>query len=86
MHEKDELYIDQEVEPISLQSFLVVLVAIFVCLLLIMPKIYIANNIYYKSVEIRKNKNTLLILEDEHEVLRQKLQSVKFKMENQANE
>lgn len=78
MSEKDELLEEKE-SGLEVNSLKFVFLCIAVILGFIVPKIYISSNIYYKSLEIEREKDKLLILGDENRKLRQKLELIKFK-------
>lgn len=65
-------------QGLSKESLITVFLLIAILLGFIIPKIYIASNIYYKSREIEKEKSKLVILEDEKRVLEQQLELYKF--------
>jgi len=56
----------------------IVIVSIFVLVLLI-PKIYIANYIYFDSIKINKLLNEYYSLQAENLVLKSKIEKLKFK-------
>lgn len=43
------------------------------------PKIYLCNQIYYKSRQVNVLLNQYAALREENEILRQKLEAIKFK-------
>ena len=51
----------------------------FVAFLLILPKIYIKNQIYYMSRDISKLYGEYSILKEENRVLKQNLENIRFK-------
>ena len=69
---------EQDQSGLDFKSLLLVLAVFFICTLLIFPKIYLANGIYYKSLEIEKQKDMALVLEDENYRLRQDLEKIRF--------
>jgi len=56
----------------------ILLILIFVCVILF-PKIYIQQQIYYKSRDIAKLKGEYEILKEENKIIRTSIESIKFK-------
>jgi cell division protein FtsB len=64
---------------LSVRDFLTVITIFFVMLLILAPKIYIQNSIYYESKVINKYYNQYLSLKEENSALRQQLEDIKFR-------
>jgi len=83
MHFKDHLLnetkeiFDNEKE-LSINALIIAYLSIFIVLALFLPKIYIASNIYFESIQINKLKKQTEILEDENKYLSRKLEYQKF--------
>lgn len=60
-------------------SILIVLGILLIALILFIPKIYIMNNIYYKSKDINKLYAHYISLKEENKFLAQQLEDMKFK-------
>jgi len=58
---------------------LTVLLVIFICWLVIFPKIYLQNTIYYKSRNIATLQRQYRMLEAENRTLRSKVEAMRFK-------
>ncbi|GAB6044669.1 hypothetical protein JCM11957_02670 [Caminibacter profundus] len=83
MNEKEVLLenIDGVIEESKISIAIIrniVIVSIFVLVLLI-PKIYIANYIYFDSIKINKLLNEYYSLQAENLVLKSKIEKLKFK-------
>jgi cell division protein FtsL len=83
MNEKEALLngIDGVIEEKKISITIIrniVIVAIFTLVLLI-PKIYISNQIYYYSVKINKLLNEFYSLKAENSILQSKIEKLKFK-------
>jgi cell division protein FtsB len=62
-------------------KYLYITLAFMVIMLLILgPKIYLTNNIYYESIKFNKNYNEYNTLKEENAILRQKLEKLKFEL------
>lgn len=71
---------EQKIEKnIDFRFLLLVYMVIMVAFLLILPKIYIKNEIYYTSRDINKLYGEYSILKEENRVLKQNLESIRFK-------
>jgi len=71
---------EQKIEKnIDFRFLLLVYMVIMVAFLLILPKIYIKNEIYYTSRDINKLYGEYSILKEENCVLKQNLESIRFK-------
>lgn len=64
---------------LDFKTLLLAYLAICVAFLIILPKIYIKNHIYYTSRDINKLYTEYSILEEENRYLKQKVESIKFK-------
>ena len=84
MDDKNELLdhydAEQKVEKnLDFRFLLLVYMVMFVAFLLILPKIYIKNQIYYMSRDIHKLYSEYSILNEENRVLKQNLENIRFK-------
>ncbi len=84
MSDKQELLNDYDLERkkeknIEFKFLLVVYLAIFLGLLLLLPKIYIKNQIYYISRDINKLNSEYSVLKEENRALKQKVEYIRFK-------
>jgi len=84
MEDKNELLeqydAEQKVEKnLDFRFLLLVYMVMFVAFLLILPKIYIKNQIYYMSRDISKLYGEYSILKEENRVLKQNLENIRFK-------
>ena len=84
MDDKNELLeqydAEQKVEKnLDFRFLLLVYMAMFVAFLVILPKIYIKNQIYYMSRDISKLYGEYSILKEENRVLKQNLENIRFK-------
>ncbi len=59
--------------------FMLVLLSVLLVMMLIFPKIYLSNQIYYKSRTINKLLDNYQILKEENRLLRQKLEYERYK-------
>jgi len=66
---------------ISFKNLLYVFMAIFFVLALLLPKIYISNEIYYISKNITGMYNKFTALKEEHEHLKRELELLRYKLE-----
>ncbi len=64
---------------LGLKPLLIVFTALIVVLALGIPKIYLSNNIYYKSRNIQKLQTELDALREENKILKRSLEDIKFK-------
>ena len=67
---------------LELKDLIVTFLIIAIIFTLVVPKIYLSNEIYYKSRNINKLLDDYEILKEEHRLLKQKLEYVQF--ENQV--
>lgn len=84
MDDKNELLeqydAEQKIERnLDFRFLLLVYMVMFVSFLLILPKIYIKNQIYYMSRDISKLYGEYSILKEENRVLKQNLENIRFK-------
>ncbi|ARU49037.1 hypothetical protein Sdiek1_1878 [Sulfurospirillum diekertiae] len=87
MNDKSELLeqydAEQKVEKnLDFRFLLLVYMVMFVAFLIILPKIYIKNQIYYMSRDINKLYGEYSILKEENRVLKQNLENIRFKNQN----
>jgi cell division protein FtsB len=82
----DQLDILDEVEEIlaptqkmGVTYFLGVLILVILFLAAVFPKIYLQNQIYYKSREISKLKREYDALKEENRIIKAKVESIRFK-------
>ncbi|DAB36530.1 MAG: hypothetical protein EOM49_03505 [Epsilonproteobacteria bacterium] len=76
----DQYDAEQRVEKnLDFRFLLLVYMVIGVAFLLILPKIYIKNQIYYMSRDINKLYGEYSILKEENRVLKQNLENIRFK-------
>ncbi|AFL68776.1 MAG: hypothetical protein JW802_01650 [Campylobacterales bacterium] len=84
MEDKNELLeqydAEQKVEKnLDFRFLLLVYMVMGVAFLLVLPKIYIKNQIYYMSRDIGKLYGEYSILKEENRVLKQNLENMRFK-------
>jgi hypothetical protein len=84
MDDKNELLeqydAEQKVEKnLDFRFLLLVYMVMGVAFLLVLPKIYIKNQIYYMSRDIGKLYGEYSILKEENRVLKQNLENMRFK-------
>ena len=84
MGDKNELLdhydAEQKVEKnLDFRFLLLVYMVMFVAFLLILPKIYIKNQMYYMSRDISILHGEYSILQEENRVLKQNLENIRFK-------
>ena len=63
---------------INIYTFLIILFSIVLFLLLTLPKIYLANEIYYKSQELQALRVQAQSLDEERVLLERKIENMKF--------
>ncbi len=68
-----------EEENLDFKFLLLVYLSLAVAFCVILPKIYIKNQIYYISRDIHKLYSQNSILQEENTFLNQKLESIRFK-------
>jgi len=86
MREKDFLLDEydealNQVENISFKNLIFVYITIVLVLVLLLPKIYISNQIYYSSKKINTLYNTYTALKEENSHLKRELESVRYQLE-----
>ncbi len=64
---------------INFSHFLIVFFSVVLVLLLSVPKIYLANEIYYTSKKLHKLRVQTQSLKQEHILLQRKIEHMKFK-------
>lgn len=84
MDDKNELLeqydAEQKIERnLDFRFLVLVYMVMFVAFMLILPKIYIKNQIYYMSRDINKLYGEYSILKEENRVLKQNLENIRFK-------
>ncbi|BAF70138.1 hypothetical protein [Nitratiruptor sp. SB155-2] len=70
---------EYEQSLLDLKDLILTFLVIAIIFALIFPKIYISNQIYYKSRKINKLLDDYEILKEEHRLLQQKLEQIRFK-------
>ncbi len=79
VNDKQELLEKYEEERnLDFKFLLLVYLSLVVAFLIVLPKIYIKNQIYYTSRDIHKLYSENSILEEESTYLKQKLESMRF--------
>ena len=79
-NDKQELLEQYEEEKnLDFKFLLLVYLSLAVAFSIILPKIYIKNQIYYISRDIHKLYSENSTLEEENKYLKQKLESIRFK-------
>jgi hypothetical protein len=68
-------------ENLSYKELFIVYGFILLAFLILLPKIYIANNIYYDSKDINKLYHKYTALKEENEALKKNLEKVRFRDE-----
>ena len=68
-----------EEKNLDFKLLAIVYLSMIVGLLIILPKIYIKNEIYYTSRQISKISSEYSVLKEENKFLKQKVESMKFK-------
>ncbi len=84
MDDKNELLEEYDAglkveKNLDFRFLMLVYMVMFVAFLLILPKIYIKNQIYYMSRDIHKLYSEYSILNEENRVLKQNLENIRFK-------
>lgn len=76
----DEYDLEQQKEKnLDFKFLLLIYLSLAVAFSIILPKIYIKNQIYYISRDINKLYSNHSILKEENTYLKQKLESIRFK-------
>lgn len=79
-NDKQELLEQYEEEKnLDFKFLLLIYLSLAVAFSIILPKIYIKNQIYYISRDIHKLNSESSILKEENTYLKQKLESIRFK-------
>ncbi len=83
--EKDLLLQEYEREQkraknITFKNLIYTYVVIFLVLLVVLPKIYISNQIYYTSREINSLYHKYTALKEENEALKRKLDGIRYQI------
>lgn len=80
---KDELLkaLEQSEQNLSPKSLLLVFLLFFIALILLLPKIYISNQIYYISRDISALQGQKDILVQERELLNLKIEKLRFEQQ-----
>ena len=73
----DEVLFEKD-QNITLSLALSIGAVIFFVLFLFIPKIYLSNNIYTESIQINKLQKEYLSLYNENEILKSKIDKLKF--------
>lgn len=69
------------VKNISFKSLLLVYVVVLLFFLIVLPKIYISNEIYYTSKNINNLYHTYTALKEENSHLKRKLELMRYQVE-----
>ncbi|PZT48955.1 hypothetical protein B6S12_01285 [Helicobacter valdiviensis] len=77
--EKEEILEATEEQNLPFQFVAFTLIAIFLTLLVFVPKIYIRNNIYYSSRNIIQLQAQMSSLNEENKFIKSQLEDIKFK-------
>jgi len=64
---------------LNFKFLILVYMTMSVAFLIVLPKIYIKNKVYYTSRDINKLYSQYEILNEENKILKQKLESIRFK-------
>ncbi len=64
---------------LDFKLLVMVYLSIFIALVVLLPKIYIKNEIYYISRDIGKLSSEYSVLKEENRFLKQKVEYIKFK-------
>ncbi len=64
---------------LNIYGFLIVIFSIIIVLLIAVPKVYLANQIYYDSKEIQRLRVQVEALKEERILLKRKIEAMKFK-------
>ncbi len=80
---RDELLNDFDVEQnrpkdISFKTLLLVFSCVFLALLILLPKVYISNQIYYNSKDINKMYHKYTALKEERAHLKRELERLRY--------
>ena len=80
---RDELLEDFDSEQnrpkdISVKTLFLVYVVVFLALSILLPKVYISNQIYYNSKEINKMYHKYTALKEEQDFLKRELEKLRY--------
>jgi len=80
---RDKLLNDFDIEQnrqknISFKTLLLVFVSVFLALAVLLPKVYISNQIYYNSKDINKMYHKYTALKEEREFLKRELEKLRY--------
>ncbi|WP_289242586.1 hypothetical protein [uncultured Campylobacter sp.] len=64
---------------LSFKGLLIGYVILFIILAIALPKVYFSNEIYYTSKDIAELKSKLNVLKEEHKLLKQDLEFIRYK-------
>lgn len=77
--EKEELFFDNQKKGLDINALFWAYVILIFSLLIVLPKIYLASNIYYVSRDISKLQTQENLLKEENNRLERDLEDVRFK-------
>jgi cell division protein FtsB len=82
-HGRDELLKDFDSEQnrpkdISLKTLFLVYIVVFLTLAILLPKVYISNQIYYNSKEINRMYHKYTALKEEQDFLKRELEKLRY--------
>lgn len=72
---------DEVEENISFYQLLLVFLAIFIALVVLLPKVYISNQIYYLSKEVSQLNGKKDVLLEEKSLLNSKIEEISYKQQ-----
>lgn len=78
MENKEELY-EKKPQNLSFVSLLIAYGIIALVLFVTLPKVFIANEIYYTSRDIATLRDKLAVLREENRELKSKLEAIRYK-------
>lgn len=77
--EKEELFFEDEKKGLDINALFWAYVILIFSLVIVLPKIYLASNIYYVSRDISKLQTQENLLKEENNRLERDLEDVRFK-------
>lgn len=77
--EKEELFFDDPKKGLDINALFWAYVILIFSLVIVLPKIYLASNIYYVSRDISKLQTQENLLKEENNRLERDLEDVRFK-------
>lgn len=77
--EKEELFFDNQKKGLDINALFWAYVILIFSLIIVLPKIYLASNIYYVSRDISKLQTQENLLKEENNRLERDLEDVRFK-------